>query len=247
MSNIDNDATSRQADGKDAVPALSATAVEADLDLVTRHLYGDPEAFAEVYARFGALVFQIARRMSGDDSLAEDLSQEIFLSIFKHLDTFRGKSSLETWVYSVAINCCRSRLGRRWRRRKTMVDIEDESFDRMPAPGEGTDARLARREAQEVVGRGLAQLPLEFREAVVLRDIGGLSYAEISKVLGIRLGTVRSRIARGRDRLRRLRRADFWRRDGWRQPRRGAGGVCLLRQGRSRPFPRCPAGRRSAV
>lgn len=186
------------------MPAVSVATVEADLDLVTRHRYGDPEAFAEVYARYGALVFGIARRMSGDDAVAEDLSQEIFLRIFKYLEKFRGKSSLKTWVYRVSINCCRSRLGRRSRRGKAFVEIEEASFDRMPATSEGTDARVARREAREILGRGLAQLPLEFREAVVLRDIGGLSYDEISQVLGIRIGTVRSRIARGRDRLRRL-------------------------------------------
>jgi RNA polymerase sigma-70 factor, ECF subfamily len=199
---MDDDAISGQGGKEGAMQAMSVAAVEAELDLVTRHRYGDPEAFAEIYGRFGTMVFQIARRMSGDVSLAEDLSQEIFLRIFKHLDTFRGKSSLKTWVYRVAINCCRSRLGRSARRGRAFIDVEAESFDRMPAPGEGTDARLARRESHEVIGRGLAQLPLDFREAVILRDISGLSYEEIAKVLGLRLGTVRSRIARGRDRLR---------------------------------------------
>lgn len=186
------------------VQALTATTIAHDRDLVTRHLYGDPAAFDEVYERFSALVFRLARRMAGDEALAEDLSQEIFLRIFRYLENFKGRSSLETWVYRVSINCCRTRLGRRWRRRRVFVAVEDERLDQMPAPVEGTEARLERREAAETVGRALAQLPLEFREAVVLRDISGLAYDEIAAVLGVRIGTVRSRIARGRDRLRRL-------------------------------------------
>ena len=182
--------------------AMTAVSIGHDRDLVTRHLYGDPEAFAEVYDRFGGLVFHLARRMAGDDALAEDLSQEIFLRIFKHLEKFKGKSSLKTWVYRVSINCCRSRLDRRSRRRRSFVDIEDERLDEMATTSEGPEARLQRREAAELVGQALARLPLPFREAVVLRDIGGLAYEEIATVLGVRIGTVRSRIARGRDRLR---------------------------------------------
>ena len=184
--------------------ALTATTMAHDRDLVTRHLYGDPEAFDEVYERFSALVFQVARRMTGDEALAEDLSQEIFIRIFRYLENFKGRSSLKTWVYRVSINCCRARLGRRSRRRRFFVDVEDERLDEVPAPAEGTEARLERREAAETIGRALALLPLQFREAVVLRDISGLAYDEIAAALGVRIGTVRSRIARGRDRLRRL-------------------------------------------
>lgn len=185
--------------------AVSASAaIERDRELVTRHLYGDPEAFAEVYERFGSMVFQIACRMSGDPATAEDLSQEIFLRIYKYLERFKGRSSLKTWVYRVSINCCRSRLGRRARRGRAFVDVDDERFDQMPAAVESTDSRVARREDQEMLGRALAQLPIKFREAVILRDIGDLAYDEIATVLGVRIGTVRSRIARGRDRLRSL-------------------------------------------
>ncbi|MDH3522688.1 MAG: sigma-70 family RNA polymerase sigma factor [Acidobacteriota bacterium] len=182
--------------------ALAAEAVRHDRELVARHAYGDPEAFDEVYARFSGLVFQIARRMSGDDALAEDLSQEIFLRIFRHLRGYQGRSSLKTWVYRVAINCCRSRLARRSRRERAFVAVEEGRLERVPSAAEGPQGRLRRREAAETVGRALNRLPLAFREAVVLRDVCGLSYEEIATVAGVRLGTVRSRIARGRDRLR---------------------------------------------
>jgi len=186
------------------IQVLARAEIRHDRDLATRHMYGDPEAFDEVYERFSGMVFQIARRMAGDPALAEDLSQEIFLRIFKYLPKFKGKSSLKTWVYRVSLNCCRSRLGRRSRRGRAFVEIEDERFDQMPTPAEGTDARVKRREASEVVGQALAQLPIKFREAVVLRDISGLAYDEIAVVLDVRLGTVRSRIARGREGLRRI-------------------------------------------
>ncbi len=182
--------------------AVTAMSGAADVDLATRHTYGDPEAFEEVYERFGALIYGIARRMSGDATLAEDLSQEILIRVFRHLGSFRGKSSLKTWIYRIAINSCRSRLGRRARRGRSWVDIEDDTFDAMPAPTEATDARLIRREASEVLEAALSRLPVAFREAVVLRDIHDLPYEEIAKILGVRIGTVRSRIARGRDRLR---------------------------------------------
>lgn len=182
--------------------SLTATTARHDRDLVTRHLYGDPQAFDEVYERFNRLVFQVALRMSGDPALAEDLSQEIFLRVFRHLEKFKGRSSLKTWVYRVSINCCRSRLGRRSRRSRSWVEVEDRQLEQIPSTTEGPDARLQRREASATVARALAELPLPFREAVVLRDISGLAYEEIAAVLGVRIGTVRSRIARGRDRLR---------------------------------------------
>ena len=181
---------------------MSATRATHDLDLVTRHLYGDPEAFDEVYQRFSGLVFQVACRMSGDPALAEDLSQEIFIRVFRHLEKFKGRSSLKTWVYSVAINCCRTRLGRRARRGRSFIDVDDERLAELPTSAEGPQARLRRREASEAIGRLLAGVPIKFREAVVLRDICDLGYEEIATVLGVRIGTVRSRIARGRDRLR---------------------------------------------
>jgi RNA polymerase sigma-70 factor (ECF subfamily) len=202
VSNKDREGTFHDDRRAAKMTTLAAGGVNHDRDLVARHLYGDPEAFEEVYDRFSRLVFQIARRMSGDEALAEDLSQEIFLRIFRHLEKFQGKSSLKTWVYRVAINCCRSRLSRRTRRGRSFVDVEDERLDEMPTTTEGPQARVRRREAAETVGRALALLPLKFREAVVLRDICGLGYAEIAVATGVRLGTVRSRIARGRDRLR---------------------------------------------
>jgi RNA polymerase sigma-70 factor (ECF subfamily) len=181
-----------------AIPAGLSS--DPDLDLAQRHRYGDPTAFEEVYESHAAMVFNLCLRLCGDPIRAQDLSQDAFLRVFKGLGRFRGRSSLRTWVYRVTLNHCRSRLGRR---RLAMENLSRElQEERLTDPSRGPEEHLLARDSGETVQRALLTLPRAFREAVVLRDLEGLSYDEISAVLGVRLGTVRSRIARGRDRLR---------------------------------------------
>ena len=181
--------------------ALTDTSLRSNgQDLALRHRYGDPEAFEEVYLRFGEMVFGLALRMSGDREEAADLTQETFLRVYRHLGGFRGRSSLKTWVYRITINCCRSGLRRRARRpRDEPPDRLEALVDERPGPEQRTLTRDLGRRLAAAIG----SLPIGFREAVVLRDVEGLAYEEIARVLGLRLGTVRSRIARGRERLRR--------------------------------------------
>jgi len=169
--------------------------------LAERHRYGDPAAFEEIYRTYEEMVFNLALRLSGDRERAADLSQEIFLRIYRHLGQFRGRSSLKTWIYRVAVNHCRSRLARRRPPSRPGVD-DEERLARLADPRRSPEQRaMANDEARRVEG-ALAELPRPFREAVVLRDLEGLAYDEIAEVLGARLGTVRSRIARGRRMLR---------------------------------------------
>lgn len=174
----------------------------SELELVDRHRYGDPEAFEEIYGRFSSLVYNLALRMSGDPEQAADLSQEVFLRIYRKLDGFRGGSSLKTWIFQVTLNCCRSRLRRRKLRRLVAPEEEEETLESYADPRRGPEERAAVRELQGELLRRLTALPVTFREAVVLRDLQEMSYREIADVLGVRIGTVRSRIARGRERLR---------------------------------------------
>jgi len=170
-------------------------------DLALRHRYGDPAAFEEVYLRFAEMVFSLALRMCGDREEAADLSQETFLRVYRHLGRFRGHSSLKTWIYRVTVNCCRSKLRKRSLRRfEGPVDHLEELADQRTGPEERTLGHDLGRRLAVAIG----ELPVAFREAVVLRDVQGLSYGEIGDVLGVRIGTVRSRIARGRERLRGL-------------------------------------------
>lgn len=186
----------------DVATVKASTMSEADLDLAQRHRYGDETAFEEIYERFGSMVFNLALRFTGEPEEAADLSQETFLKIHRHLAGFRGRSSLKTWVYRVAVNCCRSRYRkqRAWRSR-LMADSET-SLERLPDCHRSPEERAIARNTVDRISEALAALPVIYREAVLLRDIEGLTYEEIAEVLGQRLGTVRSRIARGRDRLR---------------------------------------------
>lgn len=174
----------------------------SDRELAERHRWGDSEAFDEIYRRFAPMVYGLACRLAGRPDRAEDLSQEVFIRIFRHLGRFDGRSALKTWIYRVTLNHCRSKLSRR--RWPTQSLIEDDAeqgvqlVDERRGPEEHTLADDAGRRITDALG----QIKPVFREAVVLRDLEGLAYDEIAEVLGVRIGTVRSRIARGRDRLR---------------------------------------------
>ena len=180
---------------------------DLDLELVERHRYGDAQAFDEIYYRFGQMVYNLALRLSGDAEVAADLTQEIFLRVFRYIGQFRGHSSLKTWIFRIAINNCRSSLGRRHLLTLPFVDEPGEGGVlglNLPDDARGPEELAVAADEGRRVAAGLAELPPAFREAVVLRDLEGLSYEEIAEVLGVRIGTVRSRIARGREQLRAL-------------------------------------------
>ncbi|HEY0514203.1 MAG TPA: sigma-70 family RNA polymerase sigma factor [Thermoanaerobaculia bacterium] len=177
--------------------------VALDVALVERHRCGDLQAFDEVYERFGEMVYNLALRLAGNREEAADLAQEIFLRIYRHLGSFGGRSTLKTWVFRIAINHCRDRLSRHFVA-TTSIDDSEESGVPLADPGRGPEALAVAADEGRRVAEGLSRILPVFREAVVLRDLEGLSYDEIAEVLGVRVGTVRSRIARGREQLRSL-------------------------------------------
>ncbi len=179
-----------------------APSVDSDQALVERHRRGDRAAFESIYASHKALVFSLCLRLAGDRELAQDLAQETFLRLHRHLGRFRGGSALSTWIYRVTLNVCRSRFGRR----TLVVEPIETAFagGEPAAAGPDPEQLAAAAEDGERLAQALSHLPLQFREAVVLRDVEGLGYEEIAGVLGVPIGTVRSRIARGRDALRLL-------------------------------------------
>ena len=175
---------------------------QRDLDLVERHRYGDLEAFEEIYQRYEGMVFNLALRLSGDPTEAQDLAQDAFVRIYRHLDRFQGRSSLKTWIYRVTLNSCRSGLGRkRWRTVPLAEEGAAEGLTLVDSRRTPEERAVARSDGHRVLA-SLARVPRKFREAVVLRDLEELTYQEIADVLGVRIGTVRSRIARGRQKLR---------------------------------------------
>ena len=185
-----------------ASTAASSLSSNPDLDLATRHRYGDPQAFEEVYSRFAQLVFNLAFRMSGKAEEAEDLAQEIFIRIHKHLGRFNGRSTLKTWIYRVTLNHCRSKLGRRRYPTQPLAEENDGEGARLIDLRRSPEDLAMAHDAGRQISLALRQVKPVFREAVMLRDLQGLSYEEIAEILKVRIGTVRSRIARGRDRLR---------------------------------------------
>lgn len=148
------------------------------------------------------MVYNLAYRMEGTTDGAEDLTQEIFIRVFRFLGRFNGRSTLKTWIYRISLNHCRSRLARRrWPMQPLAGDDGEERFDPVDE-GRSPEEQALAYDAGRQVAAALKQLKPVFREAVVLRDIEGLSYEEIAEILRVRIGTVRSRIARGRDQLR---------------------------------------------
>ncbi|HKI85155.1 MAG TPA: sigma-70 family RNA polymerase sigma factor [Thermoanaerobaculia bacterium] len=172
--------------------------------LAERHRHGDPEAFSELYDRFSSMVFGLAYRLIGNREEAADVAQEVFLRIFRHLGRFRGRSSLKTWIYRITMNQCRSYLARRRRPGISLADEHPENGMELEATALGPERRAAGHELGSRLNHALAEMSPKLREAVLLRDLEGLDYREIGRILKVRPGTVRSRIARGREQLRQL-------------------------------------------
>ena len=181
----------------------------SDSELVQRFKQGDREAYAEIVRRYQDRVFTHCLKWMGDRELAEEVSQDVFLALYRSLARFRGDALLSTWVYRVVVNHCKNR--RLYRRRRHMERHEalegepreaDEGRSRQLADeGPGTDAPLHAREAKELLRNALAQLDEDQRHIVLLRDVQDLSYEEISDILGLPRGTVKSRLHRARAHL----------------------------------------------
>jgi RNA polymerase sigma-70 factor (ECF subfamily) len=160
---------------------------------------GDRDAMETLLRRHHDRIWAVCRRLAGNDADAADATQEAMVLIVRRLHTFDGRSRFTTWAHRVATNACLDELRRRKRRPDLGLPDDDPddshtTVDRATPVDDAVADRLT-------VDEALARLPDEFRIPVVLRDLGGHDYAEISAILGIPPGTVRSRIARGRARL----------------------------------------------
>jgi RNA polymerase sigma-70 factor (ECF subfamily) len=156
---------------------------------------GDRAALEELLRTHHDRLYALARRITGNDADAADATQEALIAIVRGLPRFDGRSSFGTWAYRVTANACLDELRRR--RRRPLLDLPDEPPDRADTAA-ALDTVIADRLRLDAA---LAELPEDFRVAVVLRDVCDLDYAEIADVLQLPPGTVRSRIARGRGRL----------------------------------------------
>jgi RNA polymerase sigma-70 factor (ECF subfamily) len=184
-------------------PLEAGKAVPSDGELIERCLRKDNSAWEAIVARFRRKVFHIAYKFTGKHDEAEDLTQDIFLKVFRSLEKFNRDADFSTWLSSVARNYCidNYRAGKRERE----VVVEDlVAFDLAPASFGNPHRALEDQDRRSFLRKGLDLLPEKLREAVVLRDLHGLSYQEMADRLALPEGTVKSRINRGREELARL-------------------------------------------
>jgi RNA polymerase sigma-70 factor (ECF subfamily) len=179
---------------------------------------GSEEAYAWLIGQFHQPIYGLIHRIVNDPSDAADTTQEVFLKVFRGMKHFHGESSLKTWIYRIALHEAANRR-RWWFRHKAQetsfepMAVGDSEFsasgatsgsgeDRLVDPGESPFEQFAHSEVRAAVEQSLQQVPEPYRTALILRDLEEMSYEEIAEVLAISLGTVKSRITRGRDALR---------------------------------------------
>jgi len=179
-----------------------------DLRLIESLRQASEQAYEELLVRFQQPVYTLALRLLNDQSEAYDVVQEVFLKVFRNIGNFRGQSSLKTWIYRITVN--EAHNARRWffrhRRREVELDCNPEEArnwkEVIPDHSRSPFDEAFDREQRLMIEAALEKINPIFREAVVLRDITDLSYEEIAEVFGVSLGTVKSRILRGREALR---------------------------------------------
>jgi RNA polymerase sigma-70 factor (ECF subfamily) len=178
-----------------------------ELQLVERLKRQDEAAFNELVRLYDKRVFRLVLRMLNDRAEAEDVAQEVFVTIFKAIGNFRGDSKLSTWIYRIATNHCKNRikyLDRRARGKKSELD-EVSEHAAMESASMSSSAQVARPDEQAeanqiegIVRAAIAELDEDQRELVILRDVENLSYEEIQQITGLPEGTVKSRLHRAR-------------------------------------------------
>ena len=178
----------------------------SDERLVSLSKDGNLDAFNSLVERYQSAVYSLCLRLLGNPAAAEDATQEAFLSAFRAISRF-SDGNLRSWLFRIAANECKDELRRRKRKEGVSLDAmldDDETPREIPDPGEPALLLLERKEFSEQIQRLLNSLPFDQRQAVVLSDLHGYHYEEIARISGASIGTVKSRIHRGREKLRQL-------------------------------------------
>ena len=185
------------------------TTPEDERELLERSRRGDLEAFNGIVASYQGRLYNLCVRMLGSREAAEDATQETFLSAYRNVGRMRGVN-VRSWLFRIASNTCIDELRRRKRRPQLSLDAPNADSDRpldVPDPQAGPERLALHGELNDALQAELLRLPHDQRLAVILCDVEGLSYEEIGEAMGSSIGTVKSRISRGRARLRELLRA----------------------------------------
>lgn len=174
--------------------------------LIQKAKQGDLTAFEELILKHEKIVYNVALRMMNHSEDAKDISQEVFLKAYRNIANFDERSAFSTWLYRITTNTCidemRKRKGRQSYSLEEELENEDGTMQRQIADeGDTPEESLLREERKSEILQALEKLSAEHKAAVVLRDVKGLSYEEISEILDLSLGTVKSRISRARNQL----------------------------------------------
>ena len=170
--------------------------------LIERASGGDPAAFNQLMAMHEKRMYAVALRMFANREDAQDCLQEAMLRIYRAIGGFKGQSSFSTWVYRITMNTCLDELRRKKNRPSTSLDnLLDQGWS--PSDGDNAPERRAiQSETSKTLAGAIRELPEDMRSAIVLRDLQGYSYDEIAQMLDVNVGTIKSRISRGREKLR---------------------------------------------
>jgi RNA polymerase sigma-70 factor, ECF subfamily len=166
-----------------------------DQELIERYLTGDTAAFSTLVRRHERRVYNLCYRMLGREEDARDAAQDAFLTALRKLSSFRGEAQFTTWMHRVTVNACYDLL-RRKRREPMLEPARDEDAPEPPGPSSPDHADSAVTAVD--VQRALVRVPQEFRAVLILHDVQDLAYEDIAEALGIPVGTVKSRLHRGR-------------------------------------------------
>lgn len=192
---VTNQRLNERPNGRSAEP-------RSDDTLIVLFQNGDRQAFRELVERYQERVRNLIYSIFHEQEVIDDLAQEVFMKVYEALPNFRFESSFYTWVYRIAVNKSRDELRKRKTRRffslQSMIDSSD------PVLKSRTIEHPKDEESKELVRKGLTMLPDKFREAIVLKDIEGFSYEEIAEIMQCEVGTVKSRLSRGRTMLRKV-------------------------------------------
>ena len=174
--------------------------------LVQQAKAGDRDAFAALVSAYEGKIYNLALRYLGNREDAMDASQEVFLRVFRFLPGFQEESGFSTWIYRIGVNVCKDMLVKRNKRNELSLELPDDEDDyrTVEVADERYDpqAIVEQSDLRESLASAIAELPQQQREMIVLRDIQGLSYEEIGQVLCLESGTVKSRLSRARENLR---------------------------------------------
>ncbi len=175
-------------------------------ELIRRAKAGDEAAFEELVSAYEKKIYNMGLRYTGNQQDALDICQEVFLRLFRFIRQFNEASSFSTWLYRIGINVCKDLLSKKTRRAEQPLEYPDEESDSRPAevPDDRYDPEkiMEGAELRRTLADAIAQLPAPQREMIILRDVQGLSYEEIGEALCLESGTVKSRLFRARENLR---------------------------------------------